>query len=428
MIGVLGRGAIFASVVNAIAMLINLGLQVLFARILGAEALGQYAFALSWLCIAVLLGVGGADAIVLREVAALNAHGQLAKIKALIAWSSRRILLQSLGVAALIMLVAEFLDSRIALLVWSGALLVPIWALTINRQAICRGFKMIAGARIPEVILRPLVQALLLIGFVYVLQVSPSSDLMMFCHLGGSIFALFLGWRVFRAPLPANLELDAADAGWSRGTGRLLMVALLMVLWSEVDKIFLGFFRSFDQVGIYSIASRLATLSLFGVEAVGIIAGPLVAEYAAHKDRRDLERLLGRIALILFLVTLPLCLVLVIGGPWILPYFGEHFSKAYVPLIILCVGNALSAILLTGGFALVNSGKDSELLSVTAKSCVVLIVCVLLGSMLLGMYGAAIGTAVGSITRGWMLHKKAIESLGVRISVKCALRDMCTRL
>jgi len=429
LLGALGRGTLIVLAVNSAGLFVTLGVQVLFARLLGPGELGEYSLVLSWLTLAVLFTVGGADSIVLREVSGSQAKGENDRILRVLSWASRAVLKGSVLTAGAVALYALLFAKQLCAPFLWGAVLIPLWAMTNLRQSLCRGYQMMVGSKLPEMILRPLLHALILLGALWTVNRMPTSGMVTATHAASAAIALLIGWYFFRPPLPSRDHFSNSPTVWDESNRwnserkKLTAIVVMMVMWSEIDKILLGFFTSFEVVGVYAVAARLAGLSQFGMDTVGNIAAPLISEHVAGKSKEDLARLLGRVTVLTIATSVPIAFVLIVGGPFILPVFGEKFVAAYIPLCILSAGNACAAMYGLPGYTLIMGGKDLVLLRLMARGVIVLILLVAGGAVLFGTIGAAAGAAIGNVVRAWSMHKEAQRELEIRLSLRAAFNS-----
>ena len=114
------------------------------------------------------------------------------------------------------------------------------------------------------------------------------------------------------------------------------------------------------SAGGYSIANRLASLLLFGMVAANAVAAPHISELHAKGERAELQRMVSLVAKGLTAYALPLALLMVAIGPWLLTRFGEGFDAAYPTLCILVAARTLTCLAGTVGFLLALTGHQGR--------------------------------------------------------------------
>jgi O-antigen/teichoic acid export membrane protein len=161
-----------------------------------------------------------------------------------------------------------------------------------------------------------------------------------------------------------------------------------------VDRLFVGFFRSSSETGVYQAASQ--TSVIFAIIMVGFaaIVTPMFARFIQKKDTQRLEELFQVSTKWGLYVSLPIFLWIFIFPQQVLTaVFDQRYAEGWVPLVILSIGELINVG--TGAVAplLIMSGRQKRW-SVLSGSA--LIVNIILNWILVprwGMVGAALGTA-----------------------------------
>jgi O-antigen/teichoic acid export membrane protein len=170
-------------------------------------------------------------------------------------------------------------------------------------------------------------------------------------------------------------------------------IGLLYVLMTEVDVLMLGYFLESSQVGIYSVVVNLSGILIFGLQSVGTIFSPNIAELCELKDFVNLEKLLKVLTKWIFYVSLLIYSIIVIFRVEFLSIFGPSFIAGSTALIILAFGQLVNAFSGSTGNVLLMSGKQNwELMN----SGLIVIFNIFLNIILIpryGINGAAIATS-----------------------------------
>jgi len=207
------------------------------------------------------------------------------------------------------------------------------------------------------------------------------------------------------------------QAQWRRVSTPLLFVAGANMLLTQIDILMLGLFQTTDASGIYTIASRLAAMSIFATIALGSFGAPLVAELYAEKKLDDLARIIKTMARVAFACLVPAVIFFVFFGEWILALFGAEFVAAYFPLMVLMGGQALAACF--GASAIVLTMTEHE--DLAARVLVGSVVAnVALNALLIppfAMEGAAIATALTTALPVALMSFLAKKHVGINSTV-----------
>ncbi len=164
----------------------------------------------------------------------------------------------------------------------------------------------------------------------------------------------------------------------------LLFSGLINVLLVRADVWILGMYRPPEEVAIYGAAARLITLVSMPMLMVGA-ATPMIAELYAQDRKPQLERVLRFAATLVALPALIVFFTFVFWGAPILGLiFGDFYAAGSVVLIILSIGQLVSA--LAGGCAqlLFMTGHERISLGLTFGAGVT---AVLLAWALVPVYG-----------------------------------------
>ena len=134
----------------------------------------------------------------------------------------------------------------------------------------------------------------------------------------------------------------------------------IMLLW--VDTLFLGHFRSADEVGIYSIAMRLSVVGSMVMVSFNTMFAPLVSDFYNRGERDRLERLLRSVTKWIAALSLPIFLALALYPQQALSVMGSQYQAGATVLIVLCMGKMFDAISGPVSFTLIMCGRPRVVL------------------------------------------------------------------
>jgi O-antigen/teichoic acid export membrane protein len=163
---------------------------------------------------------------------------------------------------------------------------------------------------------------------------------------------------------------------------------------------------SIEAVAVFDVAMRGAKLVSFTLDALNRAIAPFVSSAYERGQKENLQRIVKKTSRLVFLSSLPVALVIFIGGPPLLQWiFGDAYEAAYVPLVILCAGALVSALAGSVGLLLNMTGNQA----VFTKSNVWALVINALASIPLVYLFEAIGAAiiyslVLILQNIWLLH------------------------
>ena len=344
---VLVRGAVVAFSVQGLATLVRYLAQILFARSGGPAAYGNFSFAYSWLALLTVPAALGFTQAALRIVPKyLHTHDA----PKLLGFVRRSTQFASAGACS-----AAALGSILALTIMTPgpkliALLISLWMLPVMvlvnlRKELARSAQRLlfaygTGSLLPAVITVVAAAAAMALTTVTVTS-------MLLVTFAGFLVALGVQ-QIF---MPQALGVNAPRRlPRQYETSRWLLIALPLFVSIAVssflassDILFVGAFRTASETGIYSAASRTATMVSFILAAVNGVAAPIIGKCHAAGEMRELEQLLRRAVTGTTIVSLLVLICMLVFAAPILKVFGPAYLEGVVPLRILAVGYFINA-------------------------------------------------------------------------------------
>ncbi len=397
--------------------------QVVIARWLGAEALGAYVYAFSWLVMLAVVSGFGFPAASFRFIGHALTHGESGKLWGYIIRGRQFVVAGSLlaaGVAAVAVWWFDGLvqpDYRSPLLI--AIVTAPLMALIIFRTAIAQAFSWFDLAVVPHDALRPLVFLLLLAALWWSGAQLDVNEVLLLQLVVMGFFALLIEVLVARR---MRRKVEAAAPRfetrlWLRTASPLLIIILFSGFFSEVNMIVVGSYLPADQLAMFNAAFRTAFMIGFGITAVDSVTLPKAARLHAARDMAGLQRLITHATQMKFWGALLAIGLFAAYGEPILSIFGSGFGQAHHALLILGVAMVVIA----------GTGAVTELLSISGHQdhCLYVFIVSFLLTLLLhslvvprhGLEGAAWSVlAVVSFYSLW-LHWLVIRKLGILPSI-----------
>lgn len=124
----------------------------------------------------------------------------------------------------------------------------------------------------------------------------------------------------------------------------MLLTSSMQFFVAQAGVLLLGVFRSDEEVGYYSIAAKLATMTVLFLQAVNAMAAPKFSELHYSGKRDALIRLGKQTARLVFWASAPVPVgLLVLGGPLLQLVWGADFLAGYPAMAILVVGQIVNA-------------------------------------------------------------------------------------
>lgn len=174
----------------------------------------------------------------------------------------------------------------------------------------------------------------------------------------------------------------------------IFYVFLASSLIANVDSIILGMFSGSEDVGLYSVASRIALLTSFFLQVTNSSVAPKIAALYHDKKLTELEKMVSSVTKVLFIIGSIQFLLFVLFGKQILNIWGEEFVSAYPILILLGFGQLINISTGASGLLLTMTGKERIERNISIISAIILLVFSLLLTPFFYSYGVAIATLV----------------------------------
>jgi O-antigen/teichoic acid export membrane protein len=419
-----GSGFIFACRVSgAVLALLT---QWVLARWLGAEGMGSYLLAYSW-CILVArltgLGYNSASPRFLGQGIAL---GNREIIRGFVSSTTRTVL--GLGASA------ALIGGGAAFLILSGSgsspwpmviafAAVPIMAACGILQGFALSFSWFRATFLPNQVLRPAV-FLAAVAVLWALGKDVSVAGVMLLQAGAMAIALAtllaaIGGKLRREVTGVTPSYEVGL--WTRTAVALLVVSLFRDYLPELSIIVAGFYLSPEEIAVFTIAYRIASLIAFVLFAVDSFAAPRSAQALAAGDLEGLQKFVERATLLAFAVSAGAVLGFWIFGRWALGLFGAEFVEGYPLLLMIGVAQLVKASVGPVIPLLTMGGHEKACLKVYGAALVMVAPLV---SVLANTWGAeGVGIAVtGVIIISSVALNRMVRSLvGIRSSIFAVL-------
>lgn len=418
------RGGLVGIAVRVASVLAGLVLSISLARILGPENYGVYAFVFSIIAFIGLPVKMGLPTLILRETAKADVASDGAAMSGIWKWSNRAMGLMAICAVsgtAFYLWVVSGIDTPRSLALLCALPLIPLFGFTEARSAALNGLRRFGLGGTPGKVIRPLLVAGILAIFASQQKSGVSANQAILLHGLGAAVALCIAIAFLRSVRPDHPGFDAPKTQvrtWLAAILPLTAISGLQIVSHNTDILMIGALATDADVGLYRVALSGANIALFGLTTVNLVLRPYFARAWASGDAVQLQKLATAGARVSIAAALPILVVFWLGGVWLLTLmFGADYNGAYWALVLLCIGQSISALFGPVGNLLTMAGKEWIALTGLLVSTVMNILLNWLLIPIYGIDGAAIATGISVAIWNIILWMLAIKTLGINCSV-----------
>jgi O-antigen/teichoic acid export membrane protein len=171
----------------------------------------------------------------------------------------------------------------------------------------------------------------------------------------------------------------------------MLMTTTMAFVIGQTGVIILGMFRPEAEVGYYSVAVRMATLTTFVLSAINSMAAPKFSELFQSDKMEELFYVAKKSSKLIFWTTTPILLFLILlGKPLLSLLFGPDFEVVYWAMFFLVLGQFVNSISGSTGYFMNMTGSQIVFRNVMFGAAFLNVILNLLLIPVLGIYGAAL--------------------------------------
>ena len=393
-------------------------LNILLARLFGAQGAGYYYLALTVMMISTVFGRMGLDNTVMRFIAINVQKRAWDKVAGIYRYAMGLAASISLLVSAIVFAtaswIAEGLFSEPAL-----TSIIRIMSLGITPSALlllhAQAFKALQQAA-----LAILISAVAVSGLNIVLLIALSrffgTDSIAIAYVTTQVSLLLSSTIIWQylVPKPQQPQKANFDITLLVFTSLpLFWVASMHLVMKWIDTFMLGIWTDAGEVGIYGVAARTAFLTSFVLSAVNSVVAPKFATLYEEGNLLALGKLARNAALLMTFLSLPLLIAFIFFSSQILAIFGAGFTEGGTALAILACGQFVNVATGSVGHLLVMSGREKIFRNNIVFGAILNATLNFLLIPRFGLVGAATATATATMVMNLRAVWLAKKHLGI---------------
>jgi len=376
-------------------------LTTIFAtRVIGAENWGLFFLAQTVLMTLTVISTLGLNHGVLRFVSLFAGKNDPGRVKGTILFALKKTLIVSSLLALVAFLSSPFLQEHVfkqahfSLALRTLIVVLPLTTLTVILLVSLQGLRHISQHVLVNYILQP-IGRLILLALLFIL------GLKLMGLLWATALSVVLGFFIasyflFRTYLTHHKQARPIieKAKISHFARPLYFNNMLAQVISALPILFLGYFYSATEVGIFGVALRLGLIVSLPLGAFNLIFAPTISNLYGRGEKESLARLLKISTKWIFTISLAGGLVLLLFAKPVLAIFGSQFIAGALALYFLVVGELINAGVGSVGYMLMMTGRPKMNL---INSIILFFLTLGLGFLLISKYGilgAALTTAI----------------------------------
>jgi O-antigen/teichoic acid export membrane protein len=409
-----------SSIVKVVGMSIAFLISIYLGRTLGAEGLGIINLSFRIVNILIIFGMLGIMQIIIREVAIAHEEKNHEHINNVM----HTAYLISGGMTLLISLIFIFLSPFLANTVFNEPRLtypLMVALLVMAPQAFSQMFSasLIGRRKIWQSNLADQCLSVLISGLIFFVlwlnKVNLTVDIAAIIYaIGRVLVTIGMGLYWKKIFFSSEQKVYQFKSLYTKAYP-IFITSLSLAIMSNSGIIILGVISDSKNVGLYTVAARLAELTLFLMHVANSAVSPKISSLYKQNRMNELEAMLQKTTLFLFFVGLAFFTIYIFLGEHILAVWGDEFKEAYWVLVILCFGQFVSISTGAVGQVLTMTGNQKKQRDIALKCVLVVLFLMPVFISLWGSIGAALITTVGGASINLASLSCAQKTTGIKM-------------
>lgn len=394
------KGSSLSFCIKIVGVAASYVLSLLISMRYGAKGFGIYSLSLTVLSVLGITGLMGFDLAVLRFIPQFTSEDNLHKIKVLY----KDILQLTAPISLFLSISLHIFSYKIAVVVFNDdslfiafrmiSFLIPLFVINQINIEVMRAFKHIKLSEYLRNLNVPLFN-ILFFAVINLLVISYYTAVLSYCFailLSFLLSAYFVGRKLRSIPQKNGEYLSKKEL--LRILSPMMLAAFLNLIMGNIDTIMLGIFSSTENVGIYNIAFKVASLMILSLTAINTIIAPMFSELYWSNKIEDLKKVIKFSSKLMFWTSVPVFVVLIVFPEFVLGIFGNEFEIGKDALIILAIGQFINAVSGSVGFLLNMTGKQHIFRNIVLMATLINLILNFILIPKYGIMGAAIATMI----------------------------------
>jgi O-antigen/teichoic acid export membrane protein len=342
------RGTFNSFLIQGISVALVFVSNLWVVRSSSPDAYGLYVHVFNWVSILSIIVLGGRDDLVLTRIPKYIAESHPFRLLSLVRAANRWIFLSAILVSGSFLIVISVFsvrtlsENRAVFMIASAAVYLAA-CLALN-QMILQALNHIRLSQLVEKIVKPLLMILVIGLFRLFIPFFDGRALVILSSLVLFICCLVLLGMVKAKIKRYSLIRDerSTDEGLKGKAFYFFCISLLYLLSTKITMLTLPYFAPPKAIGIFNIGYRFADLLVFPFFLMHTVLPQLFARHAVT-GRAYTQSLFSESNKLMTLLSLPLLLLNLLAGKFLLHLFGPEFGTGYTAMLYISLAQFLSS-------------------------------------------------------------------------------------
>jgi O-antigen/teichoic acid export membrane protein len=343
------KNTFYSFIIQGISVMLVFAGNIFLTRWAGSSAYGEYVHIFNWISVLSVITLGGRDDLLLAKIPKYlhnNEHDQVRKI---VRKTNRDIFIRSVIVISAFLGLIYFIKIKTLSDIKSNFALavvaIYLVSFTSLNQSALQALNYIKLSQVPEKIIRPFLLLILIILLKITVSVINLNSLIVIANIGSAICCLFILYFIIEKIKKHQSEARKflATENLSNQTFYFFLISLFYLLSTKISMLILPYFMSEKNVGIFNIAYRFSELLIYPVFLMHYILPQLFARHHLS-DLTYKQSLFSESVILSTVISIPILLINIFAGKFLLGWFGKDFVSGYESLIYLSLAQLLFSI------------------------------------------------------------------------------------
>lgn len=177
----------------------------------------------------------------------------------------------------------------------------------------------------------------------------------------------------------------------------MMFSSIMLFLLNWTDIFMLGAMRTEEEVGLYNLAYKIASLNMLVIISMNVVIVPKIAELYNSKKMQELHTMLKKTTHLIIGISGILYLFLILFSGFILSIFGSSFEEGKTAMIIISTGFLINAMTGTVDQVLNMTGNQKILKNITIFGFLINVILNFVLIPYMGINGAAIASLTTNV-------------------------------